>query len=129
MDDRKQMTDLCAEMGVTLTARHMGRKVDADKWEHDAWKVTLRFQGRQLTTDFRSGTGHGGKEPSPADVLASLILDADCGDRSFEDFCGDLGYDPDSRKAERIWKACKRTAPKVRRLLGEHFEAFQNAEH
>lgn len=129
MANRKQMTDLCAEMGVALTARHVGRQIDADKWEHDAWKVTLHFQGRQLTTDFRSGTGHNGEPPSAADVVSSLLLDADSGDRIFDDFCSDLGYDPDSRKAERIWKACRRMAPKIRRLLGEHFEAFQNAEH
>ena len=42
--------------------------------------------------------------PSPYDILACLEkYDYD----SFEDFCSQLGYDTDSRNAERIYNACK----------------------
>ena len=43
-----------------------------------------------------------GKEPEAYDVLSGLTC-SDVG--SFEDFCGDYGYDTDSRKAEQIYNA------------------------
>jgi len=90
--------------------------------------VRLRFQGRSITTPFFMGSAHC-SEPTAADVLSSLVLDTQCGEESFEDFCADLGYDPDSRKAERIWAQCHKIAPKVRRFLGDSFDAIAQAEH
>lgn len=48
-----------------------------------------------------------------------FLSDAIAGKQSFEDFCGDFGYDVDSRKAEKTWKACQRAAEKADRLLGD----------
>jgi hypothetical protein len=53
-----------------------------------------------------------------------LLSDASAGEQSFEEFCLEFGYDPDSRKAERIHKACEKTARELRRLLGDDFETF-----
>ena len=36
---------------------------------------------------------------------------------SFENFCGEFGYDEDSRTAERIYKACEKTLKKVERVF------------
>jgi len=44
--------------------------------------------------------------PQAADVLYCLLLDMQAHDYSFEGWCGDLGYDTDSRKAKLIYKAC-----------------------
>ena len=40
----------------------------------------------------------------------------------------EFGYDEDSRKAEKTHKACLKIAANMRRLLGEDFESFLNAE-
>jgi len=37
----------------------------------------------------------------------------------FADFCGEFGYDTDSRKAEGIYRACGRQAANLKRMLGE----------
>ena len=42
--------------------------------------------------------------PSPYDILACLEK---YDYNSFEDFCSELGYDTDSRSAERIYNECK----------------------
>lgn len=47
--------------------------------------------------------------PDVYDVESSLTLDALCIESTlgFEGFCANLGYDPDSRKAEKIYFACQ----------------------
>lgn len=30
----------------------------SDTWEHDEWKVTLSYEGRQYTTSYKTGLGH-----------------------------------------------------------------------
>lgn len=57
--------------------------------------------------------------PALADVLSSLVSDgaAYFDGETFEDWCGNYGYDPDSRKAEQVWKACDETGRKLSRVL------------
>lgn len=56
------------------------------------------------------------------DVLDCLIIDASGTDQRFEDWAVDLGYDPDSRSAERIFHACRDVAVKLRIFLGSAAE-------
>ena len=58
--------------------------------------------------------------PDPVDVFGSLLSDASALDHStFEDWAGDYGYDVDSRKAEKIYRACLEIALKLRAALGD----------
>ena len=92
-----------------------------------AYVVTLRYKGRRMTTMFCHGPAicH---EPTAEGVLDCLLSDAMSGEETFEGFCSDLGYDPDSRKAEATWKACARIGRKLHKLLGNDFDAFSSAE-
>lgn len=121
---------LCEAKGVKCDARY-GKNKEPAQWEHAAhsYRVTLRYQGRQLSTDFHCGAALG--EPTAADVLSCLLSDMSSFDnaRSFEEWASEFGYDPDSRAAEKVYKACAAIAPKVRRFLGDDLEAFLNAEH
>lgn len=94
-----------------------------------SWRVRLLYQGRTMgPVDFFTGSGI--KEtPGAADVLSCLISDAYSGELSFEDFCAELGFDEDSRKAERTWKQCAAYTGHVRHLLGDDFDVFAEAEH
>lgn len=47
---------------------------------------------------------------------------------SFEDFCGDYGYDEDSRKAEKIYRAVVKEYKAVQRLFGDILEELQEIE-
>jgi hypothetical protein len=65
--------------------------------------------------------------PDLQNVLECLQSDASCGAHMlFEDFAGELGYDTDSRAAEKTWRACQEARGQLQRLLGEDFEAFEN---
>lgn len=113
---------------------------DSDNMDH--WKVTLvrgvlkegfdtwhgykgklgacQYTKRKLTVYFSMGYGHHGAEPKAAEVLSCLADDASgSDDHSFEDWCSEYGYDTDSRKAERIWKACQHSAKRLRSFLGD----------
>lgn len=60
-------------------------------------------------------------EPTPPeapDVLHSLFSDAQSGNESFAEFCGNLGYDEDSRKALDTYLTCQRIAQDLLRFLG-----------
>jgi len=48
-------------------------------------------------------------EPILADVMCALVWDAQsvADGQTFEDFAGDMGYDTDSREAERIYNGCR----------------------
>lgn len=64
----------------------------------------------------------GGKayKPDPDDVVYSLLSDSEALDYSgFEEWANCFGYDPDSRKAETIYKACMDLALQMRNGLGE----------
>lgn len=64
--------------------------------------------------------------PTAASVLYSLLSDMNCGSYTFADFCGDLGYDEDSRKAHDIYLACQQNGAKLRKVFtGEQLEKLQ----
>jgi hypothetical protein len=53
---------------------------------------------------------------SEYDILNAFycfISDAISGTYTFEEFCSEFGYDEDSRRAEKIWKECKKSYGKL----------------
>ena len=95
---------------------------DAENMDH--WKCVLRRPGHNMTVYFSMGYGHNGKKPTAADVLDCLASDASTieNTRGFEDWCLDLGYDTDSRKAEKTFKTCEHQSKQLRSFMGEHYE-------
>lgn len=73
----------------------------------------FRFTFGQSIND---SDGRGSNPPTAYSVLASMQK-YDCG--TFSDFCNEFGYDTDSRKAYKIYKAVKREWENVRRLFTE----------
>ena len=93
----------------------------SDRWNDSAshWRCTFRRGRRRMTTYFSMGPAHT-KEPTAKDVLDCLASDSGSVEnaRSFKDWASDLGYDPDSRKAERTFRICERQAKRLRQFLG-----------
>lgn len=82
-----------------------------------AWTVTIKLGRRQLTTPYTMGSGCDG-EPDIEDVLDCLISDT-AGLDSFEEWCGDYGYDTDSRTGERLYNTLVLQAKNLRRFLSD----------
>ena len=59
--------------------------------------------------------------PELEDLLDCLASDASGIENSpdFEDWCGEYGYDTDSRKAEKIFKTVEHQARRLKQFLGD----------
>lgn len=114
-DDREF---ILGAMGVTLKATRTESRDNADNWSADAshWLCTVAHNGKRMSVAYSMGAAHTG-EPKLPDVLNCLLRDAESADESFADWCSNLGYSEDSRKAERMYRACKRTAASLARLF------------
>ena len=53
--------------------------------------------------------------PRLDDLLHCLTSDAQASEQSFEDWCGDFGYDTDSIKALDTYRECQKIAGKLRK--------------
>ena len=87
----------------------------------DHWRVNIRSLQRSTTMDvvFSKGSAHNGEPPTLAEVLDCLASDASSfAGADFEDWCAELGFDTDSRRAERIYKATERQSDDLLELLG-----------
>lgn len=122
-DDREFILDA---MGLTMSATRAETRPNANEWGRNAshWRVTLRCNGKRRTIPYSMGAAHTGA-PEICDVLNAVLRDAEAGAESFDDFCRDLGYDVDSRKAHQTWKACKRAAASLDRLLSGDAERIR----
>lgn len=110
-------------------------KNNYEKWLHDAvireacetgvvrtnWKHDLCFYRKVKQP-----------EPTLTDVLYCLVMDSDVLNTSgFEEWAKNLGYDTDSRKAEKTYRACLEQSLQLKSLIGQAAldtlqEAFQD---
>lgn len=111
-------------------------KIKRDSWECYAWEFNLNGQ----VIEYFTGLGHSIKSknwnkpksekklikvddytwatvPKLKDVLYSLATDYSCAQDTFEDFCANLGYDTDSRKALDTYLKCQESGHKLRKIL------------
>jgi hypothetical protein len=123
MQDTERMTmqEFVERHGITIRSERADLNRNAPDWtEANHYKVTLRHNGRQLTTSYSQGYGIR-DEPDAAHVLDSLALDSAGYEnaKDFEDWATEYGYDTDSRKAERTYRIVARFAAKLKVFLGE----------
>jgi len=100
--------NMAADKKFTATARH--------------WRCVLKSSKSRGTmlVYFSQGSAHT-VEPTVQEVVDSLAVDVSVviDNQSFEDFCGEFGYDLDSIKALRTYEACQRELGSLQRLIGE----------
>lgn len=109
------------ENGIRLSCEWADRNPNMDDSDRmNNYKCRLTHKGRSMTLYFSMGLALT-REPSVEDVLDCLASDSAGFENndSFEDWCGEYGYDTDSRRAERTYKAIERQSEKLRKLLGE----------
>lgn len=129
---QQQATDFlnATSTGLTVTFKaSLHPEWDKD-YLHDAFTCTLKNKlHRYRFTFYQSrseSTGDGGKLPTAYDVLACLEKNEV---NDFEDFCSNYGYDSDSRKAYKTYKAVLKEWKNVELLFSpEQIELLQEIQ-
>lgn len=60
--------------------------------------------------------------------MECLLSDACGADRDFDDWARDLGFDTDSRRAERIYRVTVKQTEKLSAFLRDDYDTFMQAE-
>lgn len=146
--ERHLDTLLTTQRGFEFKAFYVGagqEGFNGEKWEHDKWTCVFTRKGKTQSFEYRTGTGHREKgrvdqhswtvqvrpvPPSAADVLYCLTSDALSAQQTFQSWCAELGYDSDSRRAEKTYFACQEVSDKLTKLFSlAEIEEMRNAEH
>ena len=95
------------------------------------WTVTMRSgTGEKMAVPFSMGPAHGPRTPQLAEVLSCLVSEAHpiVDGATFEDWADELGFDTDSRRAERTYTVCLRQTAELRSWAGPDFESLMETE-
>jgi hypothetical protein len=120
--EQKPMNEVLQGVNIRMKATRTDRNPHMDdSMDMDHWRCVIRCGSESMSLVFSKGSGHHGAEPTLEEVLDCLASDAAGYDnaQSFEDWAGELGYDTDSRKAERTYKAIAKQAESLKRVLSE----------
>lgn len=118
-----------------------------EAWNAHRYAVTVAHpeSGETIQSAYAEGTAHRPGFPDAADVLAGLLTDASsvlpylvwedarepgvkrsqyraAYDGAWREWAGDLGYPEDSHTARQAFRACAKTATRLRAMLGDTFE-------
>ena len=136
--------EFCDKHGITCKCTEIPERTDSSEaWKGAThWRVRIKTQGNRnpatgrtklLTVQYSRGSAYTGEPPEVGDVLESLKMDASefQGDTvpMFEEWARNYGYDTDSRKAERVYRACRSFTWRLRAFLGqERFDELMATE-
>lgn len=109
------------ELGFTIesTFSKHGKHFIDDKYNRDIYKVKIKRGKRSFTIEFGQSLNksmNNRVRPTYYDVI-SCVQKYEVG--SFENFCSDFGYDTDSRRAKKIYKAVCKEYNNMARLFND----------
>lgn len=95
-----------------------GKHFIGDTEDRNIYKITLVRSGRKYIFEFGQSINatRAGEAPSEYDVLSCLTKHHP---GTFEDFCAEYGYDPDSRRAEKTYQGVLAEYEALERLYSE----------
>lgn len=121
-EPRQTITQFARKHGIRISSKCVLENPHMDDFQGDHYKCTLkRMAGgkiKRMTLHFSKGCGHEGEEPKVDEVLDCLASDFVDPGETFESWARNYGYDEDSRKAEKIYKACLKQTKKIKSFLG-----------
>ena len=66
------------------------------------------------------------EEAEVLNAFECFISDAISGENDYKEFCWELGYEEDSRKARSTWRACQRACNKLKRIYDKDIYDLAN---
>lgn len=121
------LTEFIARQGITIKSRRISADDHphlSDDWPDDArhFRVKLKNKalGTSMTTYFSQGAAWD-TPPTTENVLGCLLDDVRTAVEPFSDWADNFGYDTDSRRAHKTWKAVRRQTRKLTAFLGNQY--------
>jgi hypothetical protein len=112
--------------GITLRILSGPKVIESDGRAERSWKLTLTRGDFTMPVPFYQGMLHT-EPPTVADVLECVLSDAASYEQAggvFEDWAPDFGYDPDDKRARKVFDDVGKQTAELRHLFGEDFERF-----
>lgn len=127
MNYLQQANDFAKKNNVSMKINSVnyGKHFADDKESRYIFNITLKRNRKQYTFNFGQSLASGSEEPTMYDILTCLEKYES---RDFEDFCSNYGYDTDSIKALKTYKAVDREYKAVNRLFGDVMEELQEIQ-
>jgi len=127
MDYQQQAIDFAIKHGVTLKVGKptYGKHFPDDKQSRYIFRCTLERNGVEYSFNFGQSLASGNTEPTMYDVLTCLEK---YDHPTFEDFCGEFGYDTDSRSAEKTYDAVRTEYEAVVVLFGDVMDELREIQ-
>lgn len=129
----ESLQSFIARTQLEMACQRVAGRADGngDAWDKTArhFLCTIKRVGfgpcEPLTLFFSQGSAHT-KPPTLADVLDCLASDACSVDnaRNFAEWAGEMGYNEDSRKAEKTYRTCCEQRDALKALLGASYDAL-----
>ena len=129
---------------LPITVTYVGKVQDKD-WPHFLWNVVITQKDGFWTVPYKTGLGLVEKKPAKrhdpygivperpavptnADIMHSLLMDADAADQSFNEWCDNYGDDNDSMKGFKTYQTCCEEAVNLKKTFTrEQLEAMREA--
>jgi hypothetical protein len=125
-DSEKQANNFLEKTRTTLKVKFLKNDFyfPEDKETRNIYRITLERNGKKYSFTFGQSIFNTKQNISPDayDILA-------CVEKyqyiNFNDFCSSFGYDEDSRKAEKIFKAVQKQGEKINEMFADCIEELR----
>lgn len=107
---------------IIINSEYIGNKQwDADEKNNNYHNhiISVIYKGHKLSFDFWGSIMNPEIKNDQENAFSfyCFLSDSLSSSESFKDFCSNFGYNEDSRKAEKIYKLCKKSLKKYEKLF------------
>ena len=130
MNTKQQMDNVSDKIQVRFVDDGFRPYFDASDESRQVYKVYISYNGKKTMFTFGDSIAntYDGKNPGNSEekyqeykntILDCIVMDYHSECENFDDFCAEFGYESDSRKAYKTYKAVKRLSVKLHRVFTE----------
>lgn len=125
-DYEKQALYFAKKYGVKLEILGSEYKTMwGEQQKRSVFKCKLSRNSKSYTFEFGQSIANGSNDPTMYDILTCLTK---YDPETFENFCAEFGYDINSRKDEKTYKAVCKEYEAVERLFGDIMDELQEIQ-
>lgn len=110
---------------ININFCRYGQHFNDETAERYIFNITIKRNRKQFTINFGQSISDQDKKPTIYDILSCLQKYENA---TFEEFCSNYGYNNDSIKALKIYKAVSREYKNVFRLFSDIMEELQEIQ-